>query len=166
MSSGTDLPATLNAFTMIELVVAMMISAIVLSIAFYAWSLLSNQLTRRQRRSAAIMEYTIFQRAIVRDMERAEAVRDSGGAFLMDMPDHRVRYMLSPDRILRDLDGVTDTFHFGAKVTGLSYAEEGIPLVGGMRLVVTLERDQVSLPLGKRYTVEQLLRSNEKQNEQ
>ena len=152
---------------MIELVVAMMISAIVISIAFYAWTLISSQLVKRQTRSAAITEYTLFQRALVRDMENAHRISDSADSslFLLDIGAHRVRYAIGADRILRDWDGLTDTFHLAGKVMKRSYLYDSLPLISNLQLLITVNREDLLISLQKEYTVADKLRAQKEKNE-
>jgi prepilin-type N-terminal cleavage/methylation domain-containing protein len=160
-------PGQWPAFTMIELVVAMMISAIVISIAFYAWTLISSQLVKRQSRSAAITEYTLFQRALVRDMENAQRISDSAGSslFQLDIDGHKVRYAIGADRILRDRDGLTDTFRLGGRVTQTSYLNDSLPLISNLQLLITVNREDLLLSLQKEYTVADKLRAQKEKNE-
>lgn len=152
---------------MIELVVAMMISAIVVSIAFYSWSLFSAQLMRRQSRSAVITEYTLFQRAIGRDFENAQRIGAAADSvtLLLDIDGRRVRYAIGGDRILRDLDGLTDTFRLGGKILQRSYVNDSIPLVSGLQLNVTFNKEDLFLALKKDYTIADLLRAQKEKNE-
>lgn len=155
----------LKAFTMIELVVAMMISAIVISIAFYVWTLISAQLSRRQSRSAAITNYVLFQRAFTRDFENAQGIRDLADSisFQLDIGDHAVRYSIGTDRILRERDGLTDTFQMGGRVVQRTYVNDSLPLISGVRLNITINREDVSLALQKEYTIAELLRGGGQQ---
>jgi type II secretory pathway pseudopilin PulG len=151
---------------MVELVVAMMISAIVISIAFYAWSFFTGQLTKRRARAASIMEYVLFQRALARDIDKAQAIRDSAGAVvLLGVDSHNVRYAFGSDRILRDLDGVTDTFRVGTKAVDRSYVNDSLPLVSNLRLVLTVGRDDLMLGLHKEYSIAEMLRAQKMKNE-
>jgi type II secretory pathway pseudopilin PulG len=150
---------------MVELVVAMMISAIVISIAFYAWSFFTGQLTKRRSRTSSIMEYVLFQRALARDVDRAQDIRDSAGSVLLDIDGHNVRYAFGSDRILRDLDGLTDTFHVGAKAVERSFVNDSLPLVSNLRLAVTVGRDELALGLHKEYSIAEMLRAQTTKNE-
>jgi prepilin-type N-terminal cleavage/methylation domain-containing protein len=167
MNKVNGKPGKLSAFTMIELVVAMMISAIVISIAFYAWTLISSQLVKRQARSAAITEYTLFQRALVRDMDNAQRISDSAGSslFLLDIDGHKVRYAIGADRILRDLDGLTDTFRLAARVIKRSYLYDSLPLLSNLQLEITVNGEALLIPLQKEYTVADQLRAQKERNE-
>jgi|GEM_PF-3122393 hypothetical protein len=156
------------AFTMIELVVAMLISAIVVAIVFYAWSLFSAQLQRRQAQSGKMAEYVLFHRALGRDVEKAQRISDSAGygSLRMDIDGHRVGYSIGADYILRDLDGVGDTFHLGGKVRQVRYVNDSIPLISILQLLITVDREDLVLTLRKEYTSAELLMAEKERGEQ
>jgi type II secretory pathway pseudopilin PulG len=103
---------------MMELVVAMLISSVVISIVFYAYSLVGNQLRQRQVQSGKIMECILFQRAFRRDFEKAESIGDLANRkdLLLSLSGHTIRYLIDTPRIIRARDGITDTFFLGGQL--------------------------------------------------
>jgi type II secretory pathway pseudopilin PulG len=148
-------------FTMMELVVAMLISSIVISIAFYAWSLIGGQLTKRQIQSGKIMECILFQRALRRDVDRAEYIGDSADnrCLLLAMSGHAIRYWIDTSRIIRSRDGITDTFFLGGKIGSIKYVNDSLPLVRSLLIQIEINKESLVLPFSKEYTAGELIRA-------
>ncbi len=154
------------AFTMMELVVAMLISSMVISIGFYAFSLFSQQLVKRRARSAKVSEYLIFRRAFGRDMDLADAVTDSaeGGPLLLSVDGQELRYSMHGTYILRDKGGLEDTFYLGGGTTAVGYVDS-LPLIRSLRFLLFLNGDSVEQGFFKQYTARELMRARNTNHE-
>jgi type II secretory pathway pseudopilin PulG len=152
---------------MIELVVAMLISAIVISIVFYAYSLLSNQLRKQQVQSGKITEYVLFQRAFKRDVERAVEIRDSAdsGQLILRTDQQVIRYSIGSGGILRSLNGIVDTFFLEGRITGKEYVSDSIPLIKIIQLKIVVNKESLILPARKDYTTRDLIRAENELHE-
>lgn len=65
---------SIASFTIIELVMALLISSVVITIVYYVYLLFNNQFAGYQLKGAAMDEYFMLQKALQRDMEQADAV--------------------------------------------------------------------------------------------
>jgi len=102
-----------QAFTIIELIMAMLISSVIIGIVYFVYILFNHQFSNYRQKANAIDEYLIFQRALQRDLESADAITNpsvkeidcytiTGG--------RTVHYEFENTFIVRSLAGAQDTF--------------------------------------------------------
>jgi len=143
-----------------ELVVAMMISVIVISVGFYAFLLFSKQLGKRQTQAGKLSEYLLFRRTFGRDVERAEAVTDSaeGGPLLLSVDGGALRYTFGEKYILRCSGEAADTFFLRSRAEQEDYMDS-LPLIRFLRLKLYVNGDSVELGFHKNYSAEELMQA-------
>ena len=73
----------LRAFTIIELVITLLISSIVISIIYYAYFLVNRQVGKYKDKKQSISSYFLFHKALQSDIDRADAIFDSGGVLIV-----------------------------------------------------------------------------------
>jgi type II secretory pathway pseudopilin PulG len=151
----------LASFTIIELVVAMLISSIAVTIVYYTYSLMKSQLEKRMQASGRSAEYVLFERALRRDFERAARIEDSaGGKFiLLRIDGDRIRYLIDTVNMVRSRGEISDTFSLKGNVDGIRYLSDSLPLVTALRVNTLFGQESLPLFLQKDYTARELLQA-------
>lgn len=72
-----------KAFTIAELVVAMLLTSLVISLAYYSFFLFRGQFMQLEKKVSSNNELRMFQKAMQHDIDRANAIRDSAGSYLL-----------------------------------------------------------------------------------
>jgi hypothetical protein len=151
---------------MMELVVAMLITTVVISMGFYAFQLFSKLLVKKQAQAGKLSEYLLFRRTLCRDMDRAAEVRDSAtdGPLLLVADGQTLYYLPGPTYILRRSGERVDTFFVGGKTRQVQYIE-GRPLITALQIRVFVNGDSIDIPFYKHYTARELLSAENTGNE-
>lgn len=137
----------LKAFTVIEMIVALILVAIVVSIAFAALSLTNKQLYSFQRRFDTMSDCRLLQNALSQDIQHAERVTGQAGTLRCTKDQWRVLYTFGDSVIIRqDAALSTDSFFF--KVDAVFLGFEGIPQHKEGGLI-----DEISLSLKRKEEV-------------
>ncbi len=101
------------AFTVIELVIALLLMSVVTGIAFTAWSLTNRRLVTFREQAKQAANYRLLHMAIRQDMEQADSILVEQGALSCHGTMKFVRYELLDSVIIREQDGaIVDSFHF------------------------------------------------------
>lgn len=100
------------AFTIIELVVALLLMTIVVAVAYAALALTSKQLGGLQQRFGTDNEHRLLQHALQHDFDAAERIILQEGRLVCLSPSNAIRYELLDSAIVRHTDDVRDSFHF------------------------------------------------------
>lgn len=102
-----------KAFTIIELIMAMLISSVIIGIIYYVYILFNHQFSAYRQKANAIDEYLIFRSAFQRDIESADAVTNPStkeiNCFTI-LGGLSVQYEFEDSCIVRSREGVQDTF--------------------------------------------------------
>ena len=72
-----------KSFTIAELVVAMLLTSLVISLAYYSFFLFRQQFIQLEKKVSNNNELRMFQKAMQYDIDRAAAIRDSAGNHLL-----------------------------------------------------------------------------------
>ena len=108
-----------KAFTLLELLTGMIVSAIVLGATFSAWKIISRQSMRYEEQADRTRELSLLHSRFVTDMANSDSTYDDGttmSAYKRRHADMRcfVRYTFEEEYTLRVSDNHTDTFHVTA----------------------------------------------------
>ena len=103
----------LNAFSILEVLVAIVISGIVVSTAYSVYIYSGKQFFKFRMVKAEITNYFEFTSTITRDFESAKkVVQKSDYEMEMQLPNQNINYQFEPTYILRTFHLQTDTFFF------------------------------------------------------
>ncbi|MEH6305262.1 hypothetical protein RYH73_06385 [Olivibacter sp. CPCC 100613] len=106
-------PPKLPAFTIIELVVALLLMTIVVAVAYAALALTSKQLGGLQQRFGIDNEHRLLQHALQQDFEAADRITQQEGHLIFRSPVNTIHYELLDSAIVRHgPDETRDSFHF------------------------------------------------------
>lgn len=144
-----------------ELVVALLLSAILTGIVFYSYFLLNNQFRKYSVKTDTVNEYLIFQKVLKRDIERCDYFKDtlSQTSILFKMPgeDTITSYLWSKRTVIREAANSLDTFHF--KLVGYDpyFLEDGIPFMNKIILTIDIDDVEIRPVFTKHYSAKQLM---------
>jgi prepilin-type N-terminal cleavage/methylation domain-containing protein len=103
-----------RAFTIIELIMAMLISSVIISMVYYVYILFNHQFSNYREKVNAIDEYLILQKALRTDMESADAISAPSASEItcsIIREKEMVVYTFSNGYIARSCGDARDTFH-------------------------------------------------------
>jgi len=108
MKMSTKIPA----FTLFELILGMLLSAIVIGMVYGAWFLFMKVYTRYTENAMAQSELQVFKRVLGADVEKAALLRIiEGDLVLLDTGGRDwLRYHVGTDEVIRLQDRIADTF--------------------------------------------------------
>ncbi|HYE55526.1 MAG TPA: prepilin-type N-terminal cleavage/methylation domain-containing protein [Chitinophagaceae bacterium] len=155
----------IRAFTVMELVISLMISSIVISIAYYAWLLVSRQFGDYQERSVRVQEYVLFTKALETDLDRAVLLRDSAGLLNVYGKDGSVYYRFAEEYVLRQGVEFADTFRVGVKDVVFGYVHDTLPAVQKVNVVLRLNEQAMENIFYKQYSATELMNAEKYDHE-
>jgi len=156
----------LKAFTVIEMIVALILVAIVVSIAFAALSLTNKQLYSFQRRSSTMSDYRLLQNALSQDIRHAERVTGQARTLRCTKDRWQVLYTFEDSVIIRqDTALSTDSFFFKVDAVFMGFEgalqqEEG-GLIDEIRLFLKQKKEAFIVHQRKSYDAGTLATFNE-----
>ena len=153
--SGNRLPS----FTIIELVVSLLISAIIVGIVYYAYFLFSHQLADHRSRSSELHAFQLFTAALENDFEHAGNIRDTldRSGLVLDYPDHHTSYSFTDPGMTRAVNGINEKFPVQGKIQEIEYLNDSVKLIQEIRLLIKVNKEWVPLYLNKHYSSQQLM---------
>lgn len=120
----------LKAFSLIEIIVAMFLSAIVISAVYSGYLFTHKQFFRFTSIKTEIRNYFQFSEVLNREFETSKRVLKKGARRLdIEMIDKTINYSFENDFIVRSIDEQTDTFFFkieGIEINGVTIKNDFI----------------------------------------
>ena len=134
----------LSAFTLLELLITMAVSAVLLSMAYLALRIVERQQYASVRTLQELRQANTLQWLLARDFRRAQRVSMQGGELRCELPGYVVSYQLQDFGLLRQQLEVTDTFDLPVLRERYWLQGHPLPTTGGLL-------DEVSLTLRFRH---------------
>ncbi|MFI5219201.1 MAG: prepilin-type N-terminal cleavage/methylation domain-containing protein [Bacteroidia bacterium] len=104
-----------HAFTLFEMMVALILTAIVVSIAYLCINIISNQINGFKSKNKQVMESSGFDSVFKNDFEKAlTAASHTNGLHFYFPAGRKITYNFNSNFILRTVDEVRDTFFVAA----------------------------------------------------
>jgi prepilin-type N-terminal cleavage/methylation domain-containing protein len=147
-------------FTIIELMITLIISAIVISMGYFSLLFFAHQLINYRKKSSAIQNFEIFKGIMQRDINNAVLITDSVGdiqlfeGFLNSLP---VVYHFKNEYAFREANGTADTFNFPISSTELVYISDSMHLVKEITLRTVQSGIVIPAVFTKCYTAKELM---------
>jgi prepilin-type N-terminal cleavage/methylation domain-containing protein len=120
----------LKAFSLIEIIVAMFLSAIVISAVYSGYVFTHKQFFRFTSIKTEIRNYFQLSEVLNREFETSKRVLKKGARRLdIEMIDKTINYSFENDFIVRSIDEQTDTFFFkidGVEISGFDIKNDFI----------------------------------------
>ncbi len=148
------------AFTITDLIVTMIISMLVVGIAFTIFRFTYNQLYRYSEMNDEYKELYQFYAVMQEDFQRASEISYSPGELQMLMlAGKEYRYILSDDYIIRETNIKADTFHINTQQIIAKF--DGEEQFAGLadEISITIVKGDVTFPFTfiKEYSAEMLM---------
>lgn len=158
---GKSRGRSLKAFTILELVIAMMISAIVIAIAYTGLKMVLRSFHAFSKRYEQTMVMLKLNELLTKDIDRSEAVRSGDEGISMTGSGQSVHYRFEGDELIRTAVK-SDTFRI--KASDVRMAFEGVPigetsfsnLIDDLYFTSSVGMRKVPHHFHKRYSSEQL----------
>jgi prepilin-type N-terminal cleavage/methylation domain-containing protein len=149
----------IQAFTIIEVVVAMLIASVVAAIAYNAFYMLNRQFLSFRNRSAANNIYFLLSTAFQNDFDRALAIRDTldNRHLIFTEAGNQIRYEIGQSFIVRQSNGSIDSFLFHAGEPVVTLLNDSLPLISAIAIPVYLNGDTILLSGDKLYSSQQIM---------
>jgi Tfp pilus assembly protein PilE len=148
----------LKSFTIVELCVTLLISGVVIGIAYYAYSLFLYQYKKQEAKSALIREYLLFQKAIRTDIDQAEDITDSIAYLTFrKLSNETAKYNFANDFIYRNTLSATDSFRIKKTEYYFSTVTETSDLVNEIHIVFDLKPEKLRADFKKIYSAQQIM---------
>lgn len=108
----------LKAFTLLELLVVMVLSMILTTIAFNAYLIMQRQYVSYKNRQHKILDVQVLSTLLVKDVQSEGLLKKDGQQLIFYQPSHDVVYEFEENKILRSQQTLiknVDTFFFEYK---------------------------------------------------
>ncbi len=151
-------PRRIKAFTLLELVVVLVVSAMLFRLAYAALGLVQRQQVVYERHSATLGQVSSWQHALATDLQRASRTELVADELHCQLPTGPVVYAWRDSVLIRQQGEVHDTL--GIPVRAGSYFWRGQPRSRGLIDEVSYllaARDTFYLQATAHYAAEQLL---------
>ena len=139
--------------------IALLISSIVISVAYYAFYLIKHQFDRAWKETAAIRTFDEFSTALSNDVERGQWITDSLDSKQLSIGwnDSLIRYTIDTAWVVRETAWASDTFKLKTRVEKILYISDSLPLIRAVTFVAEIDKVQVPLLKEKRYSTKELM---------
>ncbi len=113
-----------KAFTIIEMTVVMLLSAIVISMAYFAFELLSRRYVKYKEQSEVFYKVTLLDQLLSRDFFVSDSIKSEGEILKVYKADITSDYHFGSKYVVRQFSGQTDTFYFNVEKKELLYNQQ------------------------------------------
>jgi len=156
----------LKAYTILEITIAMIVSAIVISITYTVFGIVSNAYNQYRQDQQGVLELTQLDGLLMKDFAMAQHIVKEPDSLVFAGQDRRAVYAFSPTFIIRT-SGITDTFkvstqniHFSFRGSPIGKADEpqsGNALIDGLSFDLVYKNRTIPYIYHKQYSSEDLL---------
>ena len=150
----------LRAYTILEVTVAMLLSAVSIAIAYTAFSILNKSYKGFDSRNKELAEFVLADKLLKRDFSEAKRLTRSETGIIMQLDSGIISYDFNEEYILRDQYGLrTDTLHLATIERRFTFEQEESnvdSLVDKVQLNTVAGKEPVSLVYSKMYSAEDL----------
>ncbi|WP_285060247.1 PulJ/GspJ family protein [Pedobacter ginsengisoli] len=146
----------IKAFTLIELVLAMMLAAIVMGMAYSAFTVFTRVYGRFHSKNLAHADVQLFRQVLQSDMEKAALIelREGQLNFKDPLSSEALSYSFGTDYLVRTHHSVADTFKMKRLILLSSFENSSVSEGIADRLVFRFEHEgaPVTMTAAKVYT--------------
>ena len=148
-----------KAFTIVDLIIALLISSVIISIAYYVLSLFNNHFITYQRSTTAVNDFYFFDQTWVRDWEKARYIIDKGDKELeMQYSDEtKVYYSIKGEALIRIKNNAVDTLPVTVAAFKKQPYDTGLDLIQQLDMTVSVQGETINCSYTKYYAVKELL---------
>jgi prepilin-type N-terminal cleavage/methylation domain-containing protein len=156
----------INAFTLMEVTVAMLISAVVIGITYTSYSIIVKYYASYNKKNTAVGELATVDHLLRRDFDKADSIQTDTAGVVFYENEQKVKYEFNPNFIVRKAAGI-DTFKVDTKTLSLLF--EGVPVndelstgrktIDELSFTLLYEKAEIPYHYHKLYSSENLLNS-------
>lgn len=149
-----------KAFTLMELVVALIIGAILTGIILYSYLLFTRQFRLYRVQSNTMNEYLLLTRSLNHDVEAYDFIQDSSRTIIFTNvhgTPPATTYSFTDKQVIRLNENGNDTFHIPVAEYKFDNKSDSIPLVERMSLILNMDGGYMKPVFTKHYSAKQLL---------
>jgi type II secretory pathway pseudopilin PulG len=152
-------------FTIIELVIGLLISAIIISLAFYTYLFFNHQLNVYNDKSSAIKRFNLLNSVLQKDFDKADRIMDSSEntIIICKYGVSRVQYSINSTGMIREAGGIRDSFLLPIRLQVIEHLDDTTGLITRIRLSIQVEKERIPLFVQKIYSSQEIM-SAEKLN--
>ncbi|MFD2581602.1 type II secretion system protein J [Pedobacter vanadiisoli] len=153
----------IEAYTLMEIAIAMLLAAICMSICYTAYSMIGDYFRAFQKRNAAAEEVLTLRRTMERDIAKGRyLVRTAEGVQIL-ADSLNITYQFADTAILRKVENLhTDSFHVRPVETSFLFEKKEAletDTVDRISFMLKMEKQQmIPITLGKFYSAHDLLK--------
>lgn len=149
----------IQAFTIIDLVVALIISSLIIGMAYFALSLFNNQFLRYLKKTTSLNDFFLFEKTWVRDWEQARYIRSKDNAtFVMDYKNRAsITYRMQDQWLIRTTGISRDTLPIQIQKSTVHLYNEKMNVVDQVEWVIFVGGEKIPCVYHKQYAAKDLL---------
>jgi hypothetical protein len=139
--------------------ITLVISSVVMSIAYYSYFLVNHQFNEYRRRSMEIKKYYLLSTIWQKDFERAGTIVDSidDRHFIFNRGDTSVHYSIGDSAIVREAAGQPESFALRIVRVNIRYLDDSTRLIREITLDTIINGDSVLLSGAKTYSAKEIM---------
>lgn len=148
----------LRAFTIMELLIALALTAVIFAISLYAVGLFRQSLERRVKRFNVSSTEYLLKKAIKKDCLMAEEIFEKNDSLIfMKGGEIALSYVFMQGAVLRKRQLATDTFKIVSSVKDIQKIADSVDLVSGFTLVLDTLQSKNEMYFIKPYSDQQII---------
>jgi prepilin-type N-terminal cleavage/methylation domain-containing protein len=156
-----------RAFSLIELLVAMVISSVVIASAYFMYSMFSKDLIDYKGHINKLSDAVVLNGILEHDINLAQAVKkNSSNGIRIEQGSANIDYEWQEDAVLRKTDLSTDTFHLFLKDVELNFMNTEQTVTGSLIDVLKFNSStdgrEITFSFEKKYGSDMLVKSENK----
>jgi type II secretory pathway pseudopilin PulG len=148
----------LGAFTIIELMVAMVLFITIISLGMLVWNNVNNGLRRIQNESEIFYEYISLITVLEKDFNQAEEIKNVGIGLDLANDINDISYVFYPDSVVRTINSNRTKFMLRTISYELSYIKN-IDVVNGIDLRFKLQGKDIISFINRSVTGKTLIKN-------
>ena len=147
----------LAAFTLIDVLAAIVILSIVISMAFYLMSAASKQSYEYQGTRMELNDYVLMNSDIKRELDKCDVIEEIPYGFVLVSTDRRITYKKSENYLLRESDMIWDTLSHNCSKIEFTYLETSAAsqqqIISNIQLVTSIQKQEFTSYFHKDYGI-------------
>jgi hypothetical protein len=166
-------PTKLNAFTIMEITITMLLAGLVISITYTAYTIISGSYLGFTNKNREIAEVIQLDRLLKKDFYRASSISGNNQKILFRTDSADIRYEFAPDRVTRT-QGITDTFKIQTETMSVTFENQPLHdslttdrpgLLDDMEWKIILQNEKIPYHYHKQYSSVNLFQENPDAND-
>lgn len=155
--SNISTNSKLSAFTLIDVLAAIVILSIVISMAFYLMSAASKQSYEFQGTRLELNDFVLLNNDIKREVDQCQMIEEIPFGFILRSTDKAITYKKSERCLLREKDLIWDTLAKNCSRIEFIYLpqkeENASPIISDIEIVTSIQKQEFTSYFHKDYGI-------------